>query len=339
MASEPTISICIPTYNFGRYIGATLQSIVDQCTDEVEIVIVDGASTDDTRSIVEGFLRNHEEIRYVRLEQRGGIDRDMAKSVEMARGRYCWLFSSDDIMRPGAIDTMLRNVTSDHDVYLCKHTNCTLSMDVLCEHPVLERDVDASFELSDRNERLRYFRLAANTEAFFSFMGGLVVRRARWNAIPLDEAFVGSCWAHAARMFELARQRLSVRHLPHCLLDRRGENDSFADRGVVNRLRIAIDGYGRMAAHFYGQDSEEAYHMRRALKNEFGLRQLLHAKVLCRRSPALESRQTLDTLIADLHRGPGIANLLTRVAYRAIPTSTYSLMRSVYRGLRAVPRS
>lgn len=42
---HPRLSICIPTYNFGEFIGETLDSIVCQATDETEIVIVDGAST------------------------------------------------------------------------------------------------------------------------------------------------------------------------------------------------------------------------------------------------------------------------------------------------------
>ena len=51
------LSICIPTYNFGEFIGATLQSIIKQATDEVEIVVVDGASTDNTAEVVRAFQR------------------------------------------------------------------------------------------------------------------------------------------------------------------------------------------------------------------------------------------------------------------------------------------
>ena len=46
------LSVCIPTYNFGEFIGETLESIVGQATDEVDIIIVDGASTDNTEQVV-----------------------------------------------------------------------------------------------------------------------------------------------------------------------------------------------------------------------------------------------------------------------------------------------
>jgi len=51
--NRPRLSICIPTYNFGRFIGETLDSILPQATEDVEVTVVDGASTDNTADIVE----------------------------------------------------------------------------------------------------------------------------------------------------------------------------------------------------------------------------------------------------------------------------------------------
>jgi len=76
------LSICIPTYNFGEFIGTTLESIIKQATAEVEIVVLDGGSTDNTREVVHSFQQRFPRLSYHRLEKRGGIDRDMAKAVE-----------------------------------------------------------------------------------------------------------------------------------------------------------------------------------------------------------------------------------------------------------------
>jgi len=88
-------------------------------------------------------------------------------------------------MMPGALQKVLKEIGHGHDIYLCKHLNCSLDMQrVLSEHPVLDLDSDTVFDLSDPKERLRYFGLAQTTEAFFSFMGSIIIKRNTWNSVP-----------------------------------------------------------------------------------------------------------------------------------------------------------
>jgi abequosyltransferase len=337
--SETSLSICIPTYNFGRFIGETLASIAAQLPGElagiVEVVVVDGASTDNTAEVVRGYQEKCPAIRYVRLDARGGIDRDMARSVELAHGRYCWLFSSDDVMRAGAVATILGKIRSGHDVYLCKHTDCTFDMKVMGVRPVLAAPSAGTFNLGNAPERRRYCELAQTTEAFFSFMGGLIVNRARWLSIPLDEAFVGSCWAHVARLFALVRPGLVVGWVPDVLLDQRGDNDSFADRGIVDRFRIAIDGYHRLAAAFFGDDSPEAYHIRRVLRNEFRFRTFLAATVRSRRNPHIEDARVLDELIRKTYRDIPLTARLISLGCSIFPSRLYPGLQGLYHRLIA----
>ena len=98
------LSIAIPIYNFADFIVETLDSIVAQDgADEIEIVVVDGASTDATPQVMADYRARHPAVRYERLPAKGGIDRDMATAFALTTGEYCWLFSGDDIMRPGAL--------------------------------------------------------------------------------------------------------------------------------------------------------------------------------------------------------------------------------------------
>jgi abequosyltransferase len=330
------LSICIPTYNFGEFIGETLDSIVGQLTDEVEIVIVDGASTDETPEVVRRYSERLPGIKYHRLPAKGGIDRDMAKAVALARGSYCWLFSSDDIMKPGAISKVLELVASGSDLYLCTHTACTLDMKYLTDYPVLASAEAATFDLRRGAERSRYFGLAETTEAFFSFMSGLVVKKSRWDAVPLNEHFVGSCWAHVARLCELmqAPQAISVTFVPRPLLDRRGDNDSFAGNSVVRRHAIAIEGYHKIADTFFGLDSHEASHIRRVVRNEYGFRMLLDARMRCELNPQVENKTLLDQLVRKAYRDLPVKSLLIRCAFNVIPARWYAWLQKRYRRIR-----
>jgi abequosyltransferase len=176
------LSICIPTYNFGAYIGETLQSILPQLEDGVEVVVLDGGSTDDTSAVVESMQRRYASLRYERRDERGGIDRDMARAVGLAQGEYCWLFCADDVMKPGAIHRMLENLKSDCDVYLCGLTLCTLDMQPLAEHRVSKIKGESQFDLAVAGDRQSYFEQALTTTAFFSFASSLTFKKSRWDA-------------------------------------------------------------------------------------------------------------------------------------------------------------
>ena len=290
------LTICIPIYNCAEFIGQALDSILPQARDGIEIVVYDGGSTDQTPALMEGYVKTWSNLHYHRGNVRGGIDADMAKCVGFAKGEYCWLFSGDDVMRPGAIARALEWIKHDADIFICKHTICSKKMVVSHEHPVLKPDRAFAANLKNQHERLEWFRRAVKTEAFFSFMSGLIVRREKWQAGELPEAFDKSCWGHVARFFGLITSGLTVCYVAEVWLDQRGENDSFADKGMVNRYRIGIEGYHRLADYFFRHESIEAFHVRRVIRNEFSLLHLLKAKLYCFKYPQRENRQLLDEL-------------------------------------------
>ena len=112
----PKLSVCIATLNRGAFIGATLDSIISQATDEVEVVIVDGASTDNTPDVVQNYQQKFPRLTYVRLPQKGGVDKDYDRTVEAATGEYCWLMSDDDVLKFGAIAAVLAAIQQGHDL-------------------------------------------------------------------------------------------------------------------------------------------------------------------------------------------------------------------------------
>ena len=319
----------MPVYNCAEFLGAALDSIMPQLIDGVEVLVVDGASTDRTPQIVSERTASCPQLRYARLERRGGIDADMAKSVELARGEYCWLFSGDDVMRPGALGRLLGSLDSGADIYLCGHTICDREMRFLLDYPIFRPDVPRRVQFGDPAARIEYLRAAVNTEALFSFMSGLVVRRGAWNSgTPV---FMGSCWGHVARLLSVAERGLSVCYVGETWLDKRGGNDSFMDRGLVHRLGIAVHGFIAIAAKYFGPDSAEARQVRRLLRNELGLRMFIYARVLTDDTPQLESREQLDRLLTLIYSDRGLWNAWVRFVYRRTPRLAIRGVRGAYR--------
>jgi O-antigen biosynthesis alpha-1,3-abequosyltransferase len=332
--SKTLLSICIPVYNFGAFIGETLESIISQASHKIEIVIVDGASTDNTEEIINRYQTQYPGLRYYRLERRGGIDRDMSKSVELANGEFCWLFGGDDIMMQGALPRVLSKLSSASDLYLCESMLCDFNLRPFAKHNLLNINTEKTFDLGVDENRLQYFKEALNTAAFFSFCGALIFKKSAWDSVELNESFVGSCWAHAARFFELIPRGLIVTYLPEPCIYKRGDNDSFRDRGIVHRLKIAIDGYNRLANTYFGKDSKEAFHIRRALINDFSLFFLFQVKSECSKKKLLDDMLLLDGLVQILYSDPLLKNRIYLSIYLFTPLSVYQSLSFLWRRVR-----
>jgi len=240
---SPRLSVCIPTYNFGRFIGETLEALRAQAVPGVEVVVLDSGSTDDTAAVVAGVAARFPALRYHRTERPCGIDRDLAATVALARGDHCWLLSSDDVPAPGALAAVLAALHDDPEVLLLDRIECDVALRPLRSAPWLGPGlVGGDFRLGDPADLARYLGLARSIGALFSYMSSLVVRRTAWEAHPAPDHLVGTHYAHVARLF-LALRTGRLRYLAGPQVLCRGENDSFARGGVVKRFRIDLDGY------------------------------------------------------------------------------------------------
>lgn len=97
----PLFSICIPNYNYGRYIGQTIESVLAQSFQDFEIIVADNASTDNSVEVVESF--SDPRIRLIKNGFNVGFAPNLDRATESATGQYIILLSSDDLMMPGAL--------------------------------------------------------------------------------------------------------------------------------------------------------------------------------------------------------------------------------------------
>ena len=99
-------SICIPNFNYDRYIGATIQSVLDQTHPDFEIVIADNASTDRSVEVIQSF--DDSRLRFKVNNCNVGFAGNLDKAGMMASGEQMIMLSSDDLMRPDALATYQR---------------------------------------------------------------------------------------------------------------------------------------------------------------------------------------------------------------------------------------
>jgi glycosyltransferase involved in cell wall biosynthesis len=94
--NQPLVSICVPTYNNARYLRQCLDSIVSQTYRNIEVIIADDGSTDDTVSIAREYVERYG-FRLHRNETNKGAGETSSILVKMARGEYVAVYHSDDV--------------------------------------------------------------------------------------------------------------------------------------------------------------------------------------------------------------------------------------------------
>jgi glycosyltransferase involved in cell wall biosynthesis len=98
----PLVTVVIPTYNNARYLGETVESVLSQQFDQLEIIVVDDGSTDNTAEVVKAF--DPKRVLYVCQANSGAPAGPRNQGIRLARGRYIALLDSDDVWLPRKIE-------------------------------------------------------------------------------------------------------------------------------------------------------------------------------------------------------------------------------------------
>lgn len=111
---NPKISVITITFNSEKTLEETIKSVVTQDYDNLEYLIIDGGSTDKTIEIVEKY---RDRIAFVLSEPDRGISDAFNKGIAHATGEIIGIINSDDLLLPGALDTVASFYTPNIDVY------------------------------------------------------------------------------------------------------------------------------------------------------------------------------------------------------------------------------
>jgi len=98
MPDEPLVSICIPTYNRAGMIGRAIESALGQTYRNIEVIIVDNASSDNTDSVVASYV--DERLTYIKNERNLGLFGNFNRCIELATGKFLHILHSDDYIDP-----------------------------------------------------------------------------------------------------------------------------------------------------------------------------------------------------------------------------------------------
>jgi glycosyltransferase involved in cell wall biosynthesis len=108
------LSIVMPSYNQGRFLPAALDSILGQSYRPLEVIVVDGASSDDSCAILADYAGRYPELRWISEKDQGPADA-VNKGLALMRGELAGICSSDDVYTPEAFEQVMRAAQAHPD--------------------------------------------------------------------------------------------------------------------------------------------------------------------------------------------------------------------------------
>lgn len=252
----------MPAHNAAKYLGEAMNSVLTQTLEELELIVVDDGSTDDTARIAQSFADPR--VVYIRFDQNRGVAAARNAAVERARGAYIAVLDADDIAEPQRLKTQVELLQrSGADVCGAEHVDWNISTGRRRRGKQYHRDADIKALLTVYSP-LCNSTVMARAEVLKAHPYDVAVRLAEdyqlWGRLALagckfvasDQALVtyrvhpsqvssDGKGTHAA--FEVARQRY-VRGL------RLGLPDDFIPRQTPwrQRLRVAPEFLARLNA-------------------------------------------------------------------------------------------
>lgn len=251
------LSICIPTYNRAEYLGAAIASVIEQINlraepEEIEIVVCDNHSTDNTAIIVAQIARDFPNLRYVERDVNVGCDRNIVEVCELSTGEYFWILGSDDTLPPGAIDTVMRAIDETQaDLILGDANDCDVAMNVTGYLKFLKCEA-REFCFDHKEDVTYYLQSSTMTASLFGYLSSMVFKRSTWDKLPLARYTLGSAYVQVFRALDIVFHPHSrLAYIAKSIANNRRNNCNYkAEFGEIQRylidmrmFRVAIDEY------------------------------------------------------------------------------------------------
>jgi abequosyltransferase len=248
------LSICIPTYNRSALLRECVTSILASAEGQngnIEIVISDNASPDDTPAVVAELQERYPWIRYHRNDTNIG-ERNFYQVAGMASGDYLWIFSDDDKMTPDAIPTVMNYIRAGHELIVANYS--VWSRDFSFVKVPSRCGISRNLVFANPDELMK--RLAEKV----TFISCLVMKKSLFFSVDSDkrDSFIPYGHSFMYIVYAAAAQCRRVAYHGTPLVKCRGDN-SAADPETWNRVFIvgpavafetlAACGYSRQAIH------------------------------------------------------------------------------------------
>jgi glycosyltransferase involved in cell wall biosynthesis len=124
--NQPLISIIITAYNYARYLPCSIGSALAQTYPNIEVIVMDNASMDETAALLEAY-RHDERVHVYRNEQNVGQQANHNRGLRNARGEYICFLSADDMLLPDFLQHSMQFLNAHTDIDVVYSAMCVMN--------------------------------------------------------------------------------------------------------------------------------------------------------------------------------------------------------------------
>lgn len=106
--NRPKVSVCIPSYNYADYISYAIESVISQTYENIELIIIDDCSLDNTDEVVSKYLSIDKRISYYKNDNNVGMVANWNLCLQKASGDYVKILCADDLLEPDCIEKCVK---------------------------------------------------------------------------------------------------------------------------------------------------------------------------------------------------------------------------------------
>ncbi len=218
MGKKYILSVCIPTHNRAEFLSKNLETLAKLINNQnIELVIGNDGSTDNTKEVVNSFIKKYPSIRLVHkyFKKRIFFDKNVIEIVKASSGEFCWLLGDDDVPQKSSI-TKIKLLVLKYPNLSLIHLNYS-RFDNLLQKITAKKMVNGiNKDRLFKNYEDYYFKRLKNS--YFKFLGthtitmsSDVINRKKWlKAVVNLRKYVGHNFIHSFAIGTMIRDKNSI---------------------------------------------------------------------------------------------------------------------------------
>ncbi len=169
------LSIVIPSHNKAIFLEEAIKSILkdDAFGNDINLIISDNSFNSDIKNLYDKNYANNKSIRYFSSKEYNCLDSNVNRSIELANGKFAWVFGDDDILVNGILIKIIKFLKSKNPNLLVCNSK-SFSEDGIIESSRMPKNKNYLYRKSENDEFL------IDMGGYLTYVGALIVRRKLW---------------------------------------------------------------------------------------------------------------------------------------------------------------